>query len=276
MARKSRKHSVLMLPGRQATRRAGQAAVLVSVALLLIMGRSGSPYIETVKMKMADGIVPVLAVVSAPLDALRSSMVGLKNWAFTYQQNQALVAENRELLKWQALAKDMQVENDKLKRLLHVAPKREARYVTASIVSDHGSAFSSAALINAGKEEGVAANQAAISERGLIGRVTEAGDHSAKLLLLTDVNSRIPVMNERTREKMILVGKGSALPSLSYVATDSVSKKGDRIITSGDGGVFAKNISVGVIKDADRSSMQVELFADMANTEYVTVIQFDR
>jgi rod shape-determining protein MreC len=276
MARKIRKHSILMLPGRQVMTRGGRFLLLTVLIVLLVMGRNGNPYIQKMRMQLADVLVPVLSVVSAPLDAVRSTAGGMKNWAYAYQQSRELKAENRELLKWQALAKDMQVENDKLRKLLHVAPRREASYVTATIVSDHGSSFSSAALINAGTEEGVAVNQAAISERGLIGRVIETGKHSAKLLLLTDMNSRIPVMNERTREKMILMGKATGLPMLSYVSTDSNSRKGDRIITSGDGGVFPKNIPVGIIRDDDKSAMQVELFADMASVEYVSVIQFNR
>ena len=112
-----------------------------------------------------------------------------------------------------------------------------------------------------------------ISERGLVGRVIEAGTRTAQVRLLTDMNSRIPVMNERTREKMILIGKGAALPALSYVATDSGIRKGDRIITSGDGGVFPKNIAVGVVRDAGKSAMQVELFANMSDIEYVSIVQ---
>jgi len=265
-----------MLPSRQMARRVGHVALLGFLAVMLLMSRSQSPYAEAFKNRLSDGIVPVLGVISAPFDAMRSGTEGLRNWAFTYSQNRELTQENRELLKWQALAKDMQVENEKLKRLLHVAPKRDLNFVTASIVSEHGSSFSSAALIDAGTGTGVKANQAALSERGLVGRVTEAGQKSARLLLLSDVNSRIPVMNERTREKMILVGKGPGLPTLNYVATDSASRKGDRLITSGDGGVFPKNIPVGVIKDADKAAMQVELFADVSTTEYVTIISTER
>lgn len=265
-----------MLPSRPAIQRAGQALVLGFLIALLVAGKNGNPTVESLKTRMGDAIVPVLSVVAAPIDAVNNAFVGVKNWAGAYHQNQALKNENRELLKWQSLAKDMQVENDRLRRLLHVAPRRDARFVSANIVSDHGSSFSSSALINAGKEDGISANQAVISERGLVGRVTEVGERSAKLLLLTDMNSRIPVMNERTREKMILVGKGTGLPSLSYVTTDSASKKGDRIITSGDGGVFPKNIPVGMIRDADKSAMKVELFASAGSTEYISVIQYGR
>ncbi|MDX2073380.1 MAG: rod shape-determining protein MreC [Alphaproteobacteria bacterium] len=276
MARKTRKHSTLMLPTRSSVVRVGQFFLLTLLLLLLVLGRSGNPYVMTLKAQLGDALVPVLSVAAAPFDALRGVSAGAKNWVMVYQQNQSLKNENRELLKWQALAKELQVENEKLRRLLHVAPKREAHFATATIVSAHGSAFSSAALINAGKEDGVVANQPVISERGLVGRVTGSGDRSAQVLLLTDMSSRIPVMNERTREKMILVGRGERRPGLSYVATDSATRKGDRIITSGDGGIFPKNIAVGIVGNADKAAMRVDLFANSADIEYVSVVQYDK
>lgn len=276
MARKSRRHTLLALPSRQIAARAGRAVLVVSLLVLLMLGRNGNSAVMALSASLRDALVPALGVVSAPLDALYSISGGIRDWSSVYHQNRTLSTENRELLKWQALAKDMQVENDKLRRLLSVAPRRDSHFVTASIMSDHGSSFSNAALIDAGTEDGIAANQAAISERGLVGRVTEAGRHSARLLLLTDMNSRIPVMNERTREKMILIGKSGEPPVLGYVATNTVSKKGDRLITSGDGGVFPKNIPVGQIRSSDRANMQVDLFANIADIEYVSVVQSGR
>jgi len=81
-------------------------------------------------------------------------------------------------------------------------------------------------------------------------------------------------MNERTREKMILIGKGNDLPVLGYVASDSPMAKGDRIITSGDGGIFPKAIAVGRIRSTGGTGAAVELFANVAQLEYVTMVQF--
>ena len=254
--------------------RLGHVFLLTILALILVMGKSGNPTVAAFRMHLADGITPVLGVISAPFDAFRDVGHNIKNWASTYQQNHILKAENTELLKWQAEAKNLQAENARLRALLNVAPPANTHFITAQIISEHGSAFSSTALVNASRENGIAKNQAVISERGLVGRVAEAGERSAQLLLLTDMNSRIPVMNERTREKMILVGKNAAAPILTYVANDSAGKKGDRIITSGDGGVFPKNIPVGVIKSVDKSAMPVDLFAKMADIEYVSVVEY--
>lgn len=276
MARKLRKHHALMLPGRYQMIRTGQIMLLAFMLLLFLLGRQGNPYVQKLETQLMDVTTPVLSVAATPFDAIESAAQGLKNWVVVYQQNQSLKAENRELLKWQAMAKELQVENQKLQRLLNVSPARSPHYVTTTIMSDHGSAYSHAALVGAGSEDGLAEHQAVISERGLMGRIVETGNQHARLLLLTDVNSRIPVMNERTREKMILIGKSNDPPALSYVASDTHAKKGDRIITSGDGGVFPKNIPVGKIANQDRHDLRVDLFANIADIEYVSVIQQNR
>lgn len=252
--------------------RLGQFFVILSLLALLLLGKAGNPTVLRLQSHLADAVVPVLSVASAPLNALRHAETGALNWLQTYQQNEQLKAENRDLLQWQARAKELQVENERLRALLHVAPRPESHFVTASIVSDHGSAFSSGALVNAGENAAIAADQAVISERGLVGRVLHVGKHSAQILLLTDINSRIPVMNERTREKMILVGKGPDFPVLNYVSANSAIRKGDRLITSGDGGVFPKNIAVGTVRDISKSGISVELFAHIDDIEYVSII----
>ncbi len=276
MPRKNRHNNTLILPSRQITARIGRVFLLSCLAGLVLMGRSDNPRINGFKTRLMDGIAPVLAVAAAPFDAFDTAANGVKNWAATYSQNAQLKSENRSLMQWQATAKAMESENQKLRELLRVAPSQRNAYVTANFVSDYGSAFSHSALINAGSEQGIAKNQAVISERGLIGRTIEVSENNSRVMLLSDMNSRIPVMNERTREKMILVGKGNAQPILSYVAAAHNMKPDDRIITSGDGGMFPKAIPVGKIEAINAQGATAQLFANPETVEYVSVTQFKR
>jgi rod shape-determining protein MreC len=273
MARKKRTYGVMPLPSHGWLHRAGHGLLLALLVVIFIMSRSGNPSVMQLRMQLSDGIAPALSFVAAPFDTLSHLGSTTKNWLLTYQQNSDLRAENAELLKWQTTAKSLQAENESLRALLHVTTLPAGSFVTARIVSEFGSAFSSTALINAGSEDGVEKNQAVISARGLAGRVVSVGAQTAQILLLSDMNSRIPVMNERTREKMILIGKNAGLPILGYASADSDSKPGDRLITSGDGGVFPKNIPVGVIHDTQGSAMTVEPFATIADIEYISVVQ---
>ena len=252
--------------------RAGRFFIVTLLLVMLLAGRSGNPYVIGLKERISDALVPIISFASAPVEAIKNINSTITSWAVAHRQNQELKNQVSMLLQWQAQAKELQAENNRLRSLLNVVPSRPASFVTANIVSDHGSAFSNAALIDAGKASGIAADQAAISERALVGRVVSVGEYSAQILLVTDATSRIPVMNERTREKMILAGNGSNRPSLSYVAANSPTQKGDRIITSGDGGIFPKNIEVGLVAEIDKTIMAVDLFANIADIEMVSVV----
>ncbi len=258
------------------TAKVGQVFLLSCLAGLVLMGRSDNPHINGFKARLMDGIAPVLSVAAAPFDALDIAVNGVKNWATTYHYNEQLKSENRSLMQWQATAKEMESENQKLRDLLHVVSNQRNAYITAQFVSDYGSAFSHSALINAGADQGITKNQAVISERGLIGRTIEVSENNSRVMLLSDMNSRIPVMNERTREKMILVGKGNAQPVLSYISAAHNMRPDDRIITSGDGGMFPKAIPVGRIDSIDSSGATAQLFANPESVEYVSVVQFKR
>ena len=108
----------------------------------------------------------------------------------------------------------------------------------ARIVSDFGGPYLHAALINGGTQQGISPDLAVVSQHGLVGRVVESGKTSSRVLLLNDINSRVPVIAETTREKSILAGSNGGMPTLAYLAANSKIAVGERIVTSGDGGVF--------------------------------------
>lgn len=274
MARKTRNRS-LLLPNRHTVSRAGQVLMLTVLLGGVVMGQNGNPYVLRLQTQLMDIVVPVLQFAAAPFEAMDRGAQKLAGWTNVYGENQKLRDENQMLLQWQERAKLMQAENHSLRELLQVVPDRKQSFITASIVSDHGSSLSHVALINAGSEAGIAKDRAVIASHGLIGRVVEVSPSNARVMLLTDLSSRIPVMNERTREKMILVGKGSELPALSYVGASSKIAVGDRIITSGDGGVFAKAIQVGTVESVASSGIRVALFANVSDAEYVSVVKLE-
>ena len=155
-----------------------------------------------------------------------------------------------------------------------MAPPHARQFVTARVVTDMSGPYLHSALVASGSAEGVKKDQAAVSDGGLVGRVVEAGEHSARILLLSDLNSRVPVIAEGTREKAILAGSNSSLPTLAYLAADSKIAVGERIVTSGDGGIFPKGLPVGVVTSIDKGVVSVSLFVDPANVEYLSVIDY--
>ena len=271
-----RKHSSRLnsLPGRQLFTRAGVVLMVTASLTLMVMGKSGNPAISRLQTSISDAAVPVLAVAASPLNALAGGAQWLSDAVHIYSENIALKNQNAQLMQWQSLAKDMQAENASLRALLNVVPAQKRSYITARVVSDLGGPYAHSALIEGGAPAGIRKDQAVISENGLVGRIVESGERSARVLLLDDINSRVPVITEQSREKSILSGSNGNLPVLSYLAAGSKVAVGERVVTTGDGGIFPSGIPVGVVTAIDRGAVTVQPFVDPAKVEFVSVVDY--
>jgi rod shape-determining protein MreC len=249
--------------------------MLMAMSLtLMVMSQTGSPLVSRIRLALTDTLVPVISVAGAPLDAV----AGVSEWvgeiARLRSENIALKNANLQLLQWQAIAKSMEAENNSLRSLMNAVSIPKSNYITTRIVTDMGGPYVRSALIGGGVEQGIKKDQAVINEHGLVGRVIETGNTSSRVLLINDINSRIPVMSETSREKTIMVGNNNELPSLSYIAPDSEIKVGERIITSGDGGIFPRGIAVGIVSKIEKGVIRVQPFVDAASIEYVSVVDY--
>ncbi|MDE3015685.1 MAG: rod shape-determining protein MreC [Pseudomonadota bacterium] len=262
------------LPGKAWFHRAGLLLMAVSALALMVMSKTRNPGVEKLRGGITDVMAPVLETVARPLDALHDAGAWVTDMSRLRAENTLLRNRNIQLLRWQAAARDMEDENRSLRALLNVLPAEKNHYVTARVVSDLGGPYVHSALIDGGSAGGIRKDQAVINENGLVGRIVDVGASSARVLLLTDINSRIPVIAERANEKSILAGNNSALPSLSYLSGDSRISVGDRIVTSGDGGVFPKGIPVGIVTSVDKEAVSVQPFVDPSRVEYVSVIDY--
>jgi rod shape-determining protein MreC len=146
--------------------------------------------------------------------------------------------------------------------------------VTAPVIANSGGAFVRMILINAGSDDHVARGEAAITGEGLVGRLTEVGARASRVLLITDLNSRIPVTIESTHVPAVLAGDNSERPRLMYLPSADTAKVGDRIVTSGEGGVFPPGLPVGVVSVIDATGPRVEPYVELSQLGYVLVVDY--
>jgi rod shape-determining protein MreC len=272
--RRSNLSNTAILPGSGWVRRFSRGLLIAAAIALFAMSKTGNPVAAHVRITILDTVAPVIAVAASPFDAVADAGDWFTSVVAMRAENIALKNQNVQLLQWQSMAKRMEAENTSLKRLLNVAPSKKTNYVTAHLVSDLGGPYGKSALINGGKDQGIKTDQAVINEDGLIGRVVETANTSARVLLLADINSRVPVMAERSRQKTILAGNSTGLPTLSYLQGSNDIQIGDRIVTSGDGGIFPAGIPVGVVASVSGSTVAVQPYADISRVEYVSAIDY--
>ena len=248
---------------------------LLAAALgVLLLGKADPLVFQRARTVITDITAPVLDALSRPAVTVSNIIAEARELARLREENNILRAENERLLKWQNAARTLLAENRDLRGLLKFAADQEASSVTARVIGDSGGAFVRSVLVNAGTREGVTKGNAAVSGKGLLGRVAEVGERSARILLINDLNSRIPVVVERSRERAILAGDNSVTPRLLYLPSTTNVQVGDRIVTSGHGGVFPVGLPVGVVNAISDEGVRVVPYADATNIEYVRLMDF--
>jgi rod shape-determining protein MreC len=251
--------------------------ILVAIAFaLMLLGKSNAPVIDSARTTITDTVAPVLDILSRPVDSISEMVAGAQELVDLKAEMVELREQNDRLLQWQSAAHRLEAENQALRGLLDLVPDPRLRYIAARTVGDPGGTFVRSLLINAGERDGVVRGQAAVTGAGLVGRVAEVGGRSSRVLLVTDMNSRIPVLVGDGRDRAVLGGDNTSEPQLLYLGPRVVVKPGDRVVTSGHGGVFPPDIPVGLVTEVGEKGVRVEPLVDWDHMEYLRIIDFER
>ncbi len=251
----------------------GAPFALLAVSLIFIVFSSiQSGGLSGFRMQVTDSISPIITTFTGPFYAAVDFVGNVSGMAELRAENAKLQAENTRLREWYQAALVMQSENQSLKELLNLKVEPHHEYISTRIIADSGNAYVKSVLTEAGHENGVEKSQAVISGDGLIGRVVEVGNNASRVLLLTDFNSRVPVMIEGSRQRAILAGNNTDYPVLKHLPPDTAVEKGMRIITSGHGGIFPPGLAVGIVQQGKGNEYKVQLHADINRITHVRVL----
>lgn len=249
--------------------------LLVALAVAIVMlGKADREVFATLRATLTDDAAPALQVLSRPVSAATSVVAGVRGFFMTYQDNLRLTQENAKLLQWQQIALKLSAENREFRGMLKVVPHNAVSFVTAQVIGNSGGGFVRSVMVDAGSGQGLARGQAAITGEGLVGRLTEVGHRAARVLLMTDLNSRIPVVVERTHANAVLAGDNSEQPRLLYLSPPGTAKVGDRVVTSGEGGVFPPSLPVGVVADIGSAGPRVEPYVELSQLDHVLIVDY--
>jgi rod shape-determining protein MreC len=261
-------------PVKAAMQRLALPILVFSAGMLTVLGKADLLVLDKARVAVADLMSPVLQIIAQPLSAASGAVAKVEDIAAVYRQNEALREENQRLLQWQEVARRLAAENKSLRDLAKLVPDQATTQVSARVIADSGGAFLRSMLVNAGGRDGVARGQAAVTGEGLVGRVSEVGEKTARVLLLTDLNSHIPVMLEGSNERALLDGDNSDRPRLVFVDPKVKIEPGDRILTSGAGGVFPPGLPVGVVNAIEGGIVRVEPYAELTRLDIVRLVDY--
>ncbi len=241
---------------------------------LMVLSRVENPTVVRVRAEAVDVLAPVIDVMSRPAAAVENLASRVEHFFNVYEENAALREENERLLHWQAVARQLDAENRQYSALLSTVVEPREAFVTARIIGMSSGAFVKTAIVNAGRNDGIQLGQAVVSAEGILGRVVEVGSRSARVLLLTDLNSRIPVMVQQSRAPAVLAGDNSDVLSLVFAADGAAIAVGDRLVTSGEGGLLPPGLPVGIVTGREGGVWRVRPFVDPARVEYVRILDY--
>jgi len=248
--------------------------LLVAAAGVLLLGKADPKVFDRARMVVTDAFAPVLDALSRPI-ATGAAIVDEVNYLVDLRQrNETLRGENARLIQWHTAARNLKAENKRLRELLRFVPDSASQFISARVIADTGGTFVRSMLVNAGRRDGVRIGLPVVVGEGLIGRVVDIGVRSSRVLLIDDLNSRIPVVVGPDRERAVLAGDNSLRPKLIYLAANAQVRQGARIMTSGQGGVFPPGIQIGAVSSIDANGIRVETFVTTSELEYVRIIDY--
>lgn len=265
----------MALPFRAMLQRLGFALLIATAFALMLLGRLDNSVVEQTRLAIVDAVAPIMEVVSRPAAGFNRVVDGINEQLHLRREVARLQEENLRLRQWQIVARQLEADNAAYRSLLNSKSDVVPSFVSARVIADAGAPFVRTVLLNAGYRDGIRRGQAVMNADGLVGRISEVGGRSSRVLLLSDLNSRVPVLNSKSSQRGVLSGDNSDWPNLVFLPNHAQIAPGDRIVTSGHGGLFPPGLPVGIVGSVRDGNVRIQPFVDWHRLEFVRVVRFD-
>lgn len=250
-------------------------ALLFFVAfVMMLFNKTDSVLIDKTSSLATNVFSPVVEVLVIPAKVVSGVLNYFYDFKNIREENRKLKDENRELIIKNSRAAALEIENRLLANLLNYIPPEGVSYSTARVVAEEGDAFSHALIIYSAGNDTIKKGQVVLSDNGVVGRVERVGQVYSKVILVTDINSKIPVMVEKSRIRGILSGDNTGMPKLIFTPLEADLNVGDKIVTSGVAGVFPAGLPIGKIVAIDKNNIKIKTFSDLDRLEYVRLVDY--
>ncbi|MGB0497989.1 MAG: rod shape-determining protein MreC [Rubricella sp.] len=248
-------------------------AILICVALFALW-RSDSPRVERLRMTLTDTTLPAFEWTTKPLAALTRMANDFEAYVRVYEENRELRRDLQEMRGWREAAIQLEQQNARLRALNNVRLAPRLGYVTAEVLTDTGGPFAQSGIVNVGRRNGVEDGAAVLDGLGVVGRVSGLGEETARVMYLTDISSRVPVLVQPSGQTAIVTGDNTAFPRVDFVEDPDTVRPGDRVVTSGDARVLPPDLLVGqIVRDAE-GRLRLRPSADYGRLDYVRVLDY--
>lgn len=249
------------------------AVVALALFGVFLVWRIDSPRVERFRAQVTDRVVPNMDWAMAPVTATINLVRHYQSYQRLSDQNRELRSELRQMQAWKEAALQLEQENARLLDLNNVRLDPRLTFVTGVVMADSGSPFRQSVLLNVGARDGIVDGWAAMDGIGLVGRISGIGKTTSRVILLTDASSSIPAVVQPSGQGALVSGDNSSAPLLDFLESPDLVRPGDRVVTSGDGGVFPAGLLIGQVAADPSGRLRVRLAADYERLEFLRVLR---
>lgn len=238
-----------------------------------VVWRIDSPRVERFRAAVVDRFVPSFDWAMAPVTGTINLVRDFQSYQRVVDQNKELRRELQQMKAWKEAALQLEQENARLLDLNNVRLDPRLTFITGVVLADSGSPFRQSVLLNIGERDGIVDGWAAMDGIGLVGRISGVGQSTSRVMLLSDSSSRIPATIQPSGETGLIVGDNSIAPHIDFLENPDRVRPGDRVVSSGDGGVFPSGLLIGHVAADPGGRLRVRLSADYERLEFLRVLR---
>lgn len=249
------------------------AICMVLAIVILLLGRAEASIFDSARAKFTDWTAPAINLVRGPVGMVERWCATLSDIFSVYDENVILREENESLRRWQDVALTLEDEVTRYQELLNSVRNPELPSITARVIGHSSRPFTKTLVVNAGGNQNVHKGQAVLDQRGLVGRIYVTGDNTSWILPITDLNSRIPVVIRPSNRRAILLGNDTRAPYLRLDSGQKEVHEGDRVYTTGDGGILPPELPVGVVVGQE-DDLCAALFSNPEISDFVRIVDY--
>ncbi len=240
---------------------------------LFVLWRIDNPRVENLRMALVDRFVPSFDWTLNPITSVSRMAADWQTIDSLYEQNRELRRELQRMKGWREAALQLEEKNARLRALNNVRLSPRLSFISGEVLTDSGSPFRQSGLLNIGRIDGVQDGSAAVDGLGLVGRISGVGEQTSRVVLLTDINSRVPAVIQPSSQRGLVSGDNTIAPVLEFVEDAEKIRPGDRVFTSGAGGVFPADLLIGQVATGPDGRLRVRLAADYRRLEFLRVLR---
>tara|TARA_Y100000590_G_scaffold166746_1_gene190939 strand:- start:222 stop:1070 length:849 start_codon:yes stop_codon:yes gene_type:complete len=243
--------------------------IIVSVLLIFLETIDAKP-LNKIRSFIKDIVYRTAVVANYPTKIFSGSYNIVENHFNLYENYNNLKKENEDLKNKYSKSEFLELENSQLRKLIDEQAQSESNLVSARVMLDEQSPYLNSFVINIGGNKEIKNGMAVLDGKNFIGRIVDVNFFSSRILLVTDLNSKIPVISEPSGNHAILSGHGDNKPTLEYLSENHKIEEKDKIYTSGKEGIFAPGIPIGEAK-IRKDIVEVQLYSELSEITFVNI-----